>query len=85
MIIIPNGFRKINSIVVNRISKGSIKNKRIKKYNNTTVPNIIKKRSALIIYKKAINNSKKTTESRRFILFTKLNSQVNIVLLLEIR
>ena len=78
MIMKPNGFRNMNSIVANRISKGSIKNRRIKKYNKTTVPNIIKKRSALMTYKKAINNNKKTTESRRFIPTMKFNSLIYI-------
>lgn len=74
----------MNSIVAIRISKGSMKNRRIKKYNNTTVPNIIKKRSALITYKKAISNNKKTKESRRFIPIMNFKYLSNIVLLLEI-
>lgn len=79
MIMKPNGFKNMNSNVANKISKGSIKKRRIKKYNKTTVPNIIKKRSALITYKKAINNNKKTTESKRFIPIMKFISLIFIL------
>ena len=50
----PSGCVKINCPIENKISKGSTKNELITKYNNKTIPNIIKNRSAFIIQKMII-------------------------------
>ncbi|MHA1913813.1 MAG: hypothetical protein ACW986_06440 [Promethearchaeota archaeon] len=62
-IIIPTGFNRINSNVLNSISNGSIKKAITKKYIKTTVPNTMKKISALITHKNATKSNKKNMES----------------------
>jgi hypothetical protein len=62
-IIIPTGFNRINSKVLKSTSMGSMKNNIIKKYIRTTVPNTMKKISALITHKNATKRSKKNIES----------------------
>jgi len=63
----PSGCVKINCPIVNKILKGSTKNELITKYNNKTIPNIIKNRSAFIIQKKDNNNPRNNKEFRKFI------------------
>ena len=63
----PRGCVKINCPIVNKISKGSMKNEFITKYNNKTIPNIIKNKSAFIIQKNDNNNPRKSKEFRKFI------------------
>ena len=63
----PSGCVKINCPIENKISIGSTKNELITKYNNNTIPNIIKNRSAFIIQKNDNNNPRKTKEFRKFI------------------
>ena len=61
--IIPIGFKIISSNVLKSTSKGSMKNSIIRKYIRTTVPNTMKKMSALITHKNATKSSKKNRES----------------------
>jgi hypothetical protein len=62
-IIIPNGFNTINSNVLKSTSIGSIKNNITKKYIRITVPNTMKKISALINHKNATKSNRKNMES----------------------
>ena len=59
--IIPTGFNTINSNVLKSTSIGSMKNNITKKYIRITVPNTMKKMSALITHKNAIKSNRKNT------------------------